>query len=53
MTIVPLAKKLCFNPRSHIGSDHTLFIILFYNELQHCFCESAKCYYLYAIISID
>ena len=31
-----------FNPRSHMGSDRTLFINLFYNELQHYLCEINK-----------
>ena len=44
-------RRESFNPRSRMGSDCTFLIILFYNELQQCFCESAKCYYLYAIIS--
>ena len=40
-----------FNPRSHMGSDRTFFIFLFYNELQHNFCERAECNNLYIIIS--
>ena len=40
-----------FNPRSHMGSDRTFFIFLFYNELQHNFYERAECNNLYIIIS--
>ena len=45
------AQCLSFNPRSHMGSDRTFFIFLFYNELQHNFCERAECNNLYIIIS--
>ena len=34
--------RACFNPRSHMGSDRTLYINLFYNELQHYLCEINK-----------
>ena len=44
-------RKQSFNPRSHMGSDRTFFIFLFYNELQHNFCERAECNNLYIIIS--
>ena len=40
--IVRTQRHESFNPRSHMGSDRTRYINLFYNELQHYLCEINK-----------